>query len=220
MTKTRFRAAAVQSAPAFLDLAGSVEKTIALIDEAGRQDVDLLAFPETWIPGYPWFIWLGAPAWGMQFVGRYHENSIGRRQRRERAIRAAVARKALTWCSERSRSGLAGIVTTWRSGSTARTERRRPDAGKAQKPTHRRARTIFGEGDGSDIAVHDTDFGRLGAPGGLPVSNLQGPDSPKVCHVRARRSRAHVAAWPSPLLALLRRGHALAGGRSTRRPAP
>ena len=96
MSKRQFKAAAVQAAPAFLDLAGSVEKTIAFIDEAGAKGVDLIAFPETWIPGYPWHIWLGAPAWGMQFVGRYFQNSIAAGSAEEDAIHDAVRRNNLT----------------------------------------------------------------------------------------------------------------------------
>ena len=64
--------------PAFLDLDASVEKAVRLIDEAGAAGARLIAFPETWIPGYPWWIWLGAPAWAIMrgFVSRYFDNSL------------------------------------------------------------------------------------------------------------------------------------------------
>ena len=95
MTQQAFKVAAVQAAPAFLDLAGSVEKAISLIDDAGAQGVKLIAFPETWIPGYPWWIWLGAPAWGMQFVGRYTQNSIVADSPEDQALREACKRNEL-----------------------------------------------------------------------------------------------------------------------------
>ena len=50
---TPFKAAAVQAAPAFLDLDAGVDKAIKLIEEAAAQDVKIIAFPETWLPGYP-----------------------------------------------------------------------------------------------------------------------------------------------------------------------
>ena len=70
------RVAAVQSAPVFNDLPATVDKTIALIEEAGRKGVQLLNFPETWIPGYPWFIWLEAPAHWARYVPTYFANSL------------------------------------------------------------------------------------------------------------------------------------------------
>ena len=59
----KYKAAVVQAAPVFLDLEATVEKTIRLIDEAAANGARLIAFPETWIPGYPWWVWLGVPAW-------------------------------------------------------------------------------------------------------------------------------------------------------------
>jgi hypothetical protein len=58
----RFTAACVQAAPVYMDLQGSVAKAVRLIGEASTHGARLMAFPETWIPGYPWFIWLAAPA--------------------------------------------------------------------------------------------------------------------------------------------------------------
>ena len=61
----KYKVAVVQAAPVFLDLDATIDKTIALIEEAAAQGAKLIAFPETFIPGYPWQIWLGAPAWAI-----------------------------------------------------------------------------------------------------------------------------------------------------------
>ena len=49
----KFKAAAVQAAPAYLDLEATVAKTIDLIAAAARGGARLVAFPECWIPGHP-----------------------------------------------------------------------------------------------------------------------------------------------------------------------
>jgi predicted amidohydrolase len=49
------RVGAVQAEPAWLDLQGGVEKTIALIQQAGKDGVNVLGFPEVWLTGYPWY---------------------------------------------------------------------------------------------------------------------------------------------------------------------
>jgi predicted amidohydrolase len=56
-TSDKIRVAAVQAEPEWLDLEASVNKTCSLIQEAASQDVQLIAFPECWIPGYPAWIW-------------------------------------------------------------------------------------------------------------------------------------------------------------------
>ena len=55
MDKT-VRVGAVQAEPVWLDLNGSVDKTIALIEQAASDGVQVLGFPEVWIPGYPWYV--------------------------------------------------------------------------------------------------------------------------------------------------------------------
>jgi nitrilase len=93
--KAEFKAAVVQAAPIFMDLQGTVAKTIRLIDEAAANGAKLIAFPETWLPGYPWWLWLGPPAWGLQFVPRYHANSLRINSPEMAAISAAAARGSI-----------------------------------------------------------------------------------------------------------------------------
>src|SRR5258708_28848976 len=94
----KYRVAVVQAAPVWLDLDATVDKTIALIEQAAGEGAKLIAFPETFIPGYPWQIWLGAPAWaiGRGFVQRYFDNSLSYESPEAEKIRKAVKRAKLT----------------------------------------------------------------------------------------------------------------------------
>jgi len=50
------KVAVAQAAPVFLDREASTERAVELIEEAGSQRIDLLAFPEGFIPGHPvWY---------------------------------------------------------------------------------------------------------------------------------------------------------------------
>lgn len=44
------KVALVQAAPVMFDKKAGVEKTVKLIKEAGEKDVDLIVFPELFIP--------------------------------------------------------------------------------------------------------------------------------------------------------------------------
>ena len=72
----RFKAAAVQVEPVWLDADATIEKAIGLIEEAARNDARIIAFPEVFIPGYPYWAWIGDVKWGLKFLERYHENSL------------------------------------------------------------------------------------------------------------------------------------------------
>lgn len=51
--ETKFKVAAAHAAPVFMDKAATIKKTIQLIEQAAKNDIKLLVFPETFIPGYP-----------------------------------------------------------------------------------------------------------------------------------------------------------------------
>ena len=94
--------AAAQVAPAFLDLEGSLEIAERWITDAGRQGVDLLVFPETWLPGYPF--WLDvSPEMGIwdhpptkSVFRRLFENSVEIPSAATQRLGAAAAEAGLT----------------------------------------------------------------------------------------------------------------------------
>ncbi len=43
----------VQASPVFMNLDASVTRAVGLIEEAARKGAKLVAFGETWLPGYP-----------------------------------------------------------------------------------------------------------------------------------------------------------------------
>src|SRR6202047_2310335 len=152
------RVAAVQAESAWLDLAAGVDKVGSLIGEAAVGGARLVAFPETFLPGSPWWIWLDSPAAGMRFVPQYMTSSMTRDGLEMDRIRQAAARHdihVVLGFSERS-GGSLYMAQAFISGTGELISVRRK-----LKPTHVE-RSVFGEGDGSDLQVHDTALGRVG----------------------------------------------------------
>lgn len=185
---TTYKVAAVQAAPEFLNLDKGVDKAIGLIQEAAKNGAKLIAFPEVWLPGYPWWIWLDSPAWGMQFVQRHFENAlvVGSSQW-ERLCQAAAKNKiflVLGFCEREGGSLYIAQAIINDAGEVVATRRK-------LKPTHAE-RTVYGEGDGSHLAVHQTSIGRLGA---LSCAEHIQPLSKYAMY--SQNEQVHVAAWPS-----------------------
>jgi predicted amidohydrolase len=57
MSIRQWKAAVVQAEPCWFDVRAAVQKTLRLMREAKAGDASLIAFSETWIPGYPNFVW-------------------------------------------------------------------------------------------------------------------------------------------------------------------
>lgn len=184
---TVVRAAVVQAEPKWLDLQAGVDQVIALAAEAAGQGAQIIALPETFIPGYPWWIWLDAPAWGMSMVPSYAANSMTRdgaeMTRLSEAARTHDIAIVLGF-SERDGGSLYMSQASIESDGSVHVRRK-------LKPTHVE-RSVFGEGDGSDIVVLDTALGKVGA------LNCWEHFQPLTKYAMYQQGeQIHVASWPS-----------------------
>lgn len=159
MLNRTVRVAAIQAEPVWFDVDATVDKSIGLIEEASRGGAEIVAFPETFLPGYPWQIWLDTPGAGMAFVPKYWANSpTADGPELQTVADAAKANDITVVMGYSERDG--GSLYMSQAFIT-------PDEGiiknrRKLKPTHVE-RSVFGEGDGSDLDVVDRDFGKLGA---------------------------------------------------------
>src|SRR5438046_1965541 len=70
------RVAAVQATPVYMDLARTIAKSCDLIAEAAGQGAKLIAFPEAFVPGYPYWAWLDSPLNSSVHFEQLYKNSI------------------------------------------------------------------------------------------------------------------------------------------------
>lgn len=205
-----FLIGAAQVAPAYLDLEGSLRIAEKWIAEAGKQNVKLLVFPETWLPGYPF--WLDeSPEMGLWnhpptkvLFRRLFENSV--------EVPSPITTRLGQAAQEAGVNVVMGINE--RDGQTLyNTIIYLSDQGKLLGkhrklvPTHTE-RLVWGRGDGSTLTVVDTSVGRVG---GLICWEHWMPLTRQAMH--QQRELVHAAQWPTvkEMLLLASRSYAFEG---------
>ena len=160
-TFPKFKAAAIQAAPVFLDREATVEKSGRLIEEAAAKGAELIAFPEVYIPAYPWWNRLDNPYRGHKYFRELVKNSVeipspamDRVCEYARKVNAYV----VMGINERVPETLGTIYNT-----NVLIDRKGKILGAHRKlvPTFAEKLT-WGGGDGSTLKVYDTDIGKLG----------------------------------------------------------
>lgn len=76
MTFPNFKAAAVQTSPVFLNVEKTIDKAISFIKEAHEHGAQLIAFPEVFIAGYPYWNWIMTPVQGSKWYEQLYRNSV------------------------------------------------------------------------------------------------------------------------------------------------
>lgn len=162
LTLPRFKAAAVQAAPVFLDTDATVDKVCALIEEAASNGAALIAFPEVFVAGYPYWNWIMNPVEGSPWFEKLCRSAIeipGPEIQRIAAAARAHQVHVVVGVNERSR---VGIGTLYNTLVTLGPDGRLLGRHRKLVPTWAEKLT-WANGDGSSLRVHDTAVGPLGA---------------------------------------------------------
>lgn len=187
--KKLIRVAAVQASPVFLDLDAGVEKACAIIREAARGGADLVALPEAFLPGYPYWIWLGDPGAQLQtWFRRFWKNAV--------TIPGPAVSRLST--AARENNIYVNVSVTEREGGSLYLTQLWFDREGNLMGKHRKLRptlaerVVWGEGDGSTMPVFDTEIGRLG---GLQCWEHMMPANAVV--LASMNEQIHVASYPA-----------------------
>ena len=160
MSKPRkVRAAAVQIAPDLTSGEATLARVVAAIDDAAAKGAELIVFPETFVPWYPYFSFVLPPVLsGAEHVRLYEHAVVAPGPQTD--IVAAAARKAgavvVLGVTERDHGSLYNTQLVFDADGALKLKRR-----KITPTFHERM--IWGQGDGSGLAVVETAVGRVGA---------------------------------------------------------
>ena len=193
------RVAIAQSAPAYLDKRASLAKALDLIQQAAKRGAQLVAFGETWLPGYP--AWLdvcpGAALWENGFAkdvfARLRSNSIVVPSEEVNALREAAQDLKIAiviGVNERVDSG-PGNGTLYNSLLTISEDGQLGNHHRKLVPTYTE-RLVWGNGDGHGLEAVPTSAGRVG---GLICWEHWMPLARMAMHNSGEH--IHVAVWPT-----------------------
>src|SRR6266851_1061452 len=157
--KASVRVAAVQIAPDLDTPGATVSKVLAAIAEAADKGARLVVFPETFVPWYPYFSFVHPPVvTGAEHI-RLYENAVAVPGPVTEAVAALAKRRGIVVAlgvNERDHGSLYNAQLLFDADGRLVLKRR-----KITPTFHERM--IWGQGDGSGLAVVETAVGRVGA---------------------------------------------------------
>ena len=153
------RAAAVQIAPDLERPAGTLERVLGAIDEAADKGAQLVVFPETFVPYYPYFSFVLPPV----LQGAPHLRLMEHAVVVPGPVTEAVSDRArargivvVLGVNERDHGSLYNTQLVFDADGTLILKRRKIT------PTYHE-RMVWGQGDGAGLKVVDSAVGRIGA---------------------------------------------------------
>lgn len=187
----KFKAAAVQASPVFLNREATVEKACDLIREAGDNGAELMVFPEAYIPAFPHWFKFYTYGEAKNFCVELFKNAIEVPSQATKKL-CEAAREAdacvVMGINEKDPSTLGTLYNT-----QLFIDRKGKIMGKHRKlvPTTVE-RLVHAWGDGSTLQVFETDFGKLG---GLICGEHN--NSLARFTLLAKGEKIHAASWPA-----------------------
>jgi len=156
---SKVRAAAVQIAPDLTSGATTLTRVLDAIAQASAKGAELIVFPETFVPWYPYFSFVLPPVQSGPEHIRLYQHAI-EVPGPETDLVAAAARKAgaviVLGVNERDHGSLYNTQLIFDADGALKLKRR-----KITPTFHERM--IWGQGDGAGLKVVETAAGRVGA---------------------------------------------------------
>jgi aliphatic nitrilase len=155
----KIRAAAVQLAPVLGSRAGTTDKVVTAVHAAAREGAELVVFPETVVPYYPYFSFIQpAATMGREHLRLYEEAVTVPGPTTDIVAEAARATGAVVvlGVNERAQGTLYNAQLVFDGDGRLVLHRRKIT------PTYHE-RMVWGQGDGSGLHAVDTRAGRVGA---------------------------------------------------------
>lgn len=158
--RSEIRITAVQATPAYLEREKTVDVVGAHVLQAGADGTDLVVFPESFVPGYPDWVWRHKPFSDADWYARFQDQAVDVAGSDLDPVRDA-ARTAGCWVAlgitERTRSGTLynAVVYIDDEGRTAGVHRKLVPTGAE--------RLVWGSGQGPVLTVVDVGGVRVGS---------------------------------------------------------
>ncbi len=158
--------AVIQQAPVLLDKVGTIQKAVTLIEEAVSSGGELIIFPETFIPGYPDWIWRLRPGNDHDLTTEIHEillaNSVNLNTDDLRPLyRSAKEHQVTIVCNINERDFKHSQTTIYNTNIVISRDGELLNRHRKLMPTNPE-RMVWGFGDASGLKVVDTPLGKIG----------------------------------------------------------
>ena len=166
MTTEPFIVAVVQRPPVLLDRTATLKHAVEHLHEAVDAGARLIVFPETYVPGYPVWMWKLKPGADYDLTDDIHrelvDNSVDLEADDLRVLRdAAAERGVVVVCGVHEREGAFSRATLYNTLVTIGSDGEILNRHRKLVPTNPE-RMVWGQGDARGLRVVDTPFGRLG----------------------------------------------------------
>jgi nitrilase len=161
-----YRVAVVQHPPVVLNRSKTLARGVELLDEAAAGGAKLVSFPETWVPGYPEWVWRLRPGDDYGLSSDIHkrllENSVDLKAGQLKPIQAAARRLKLTVSiGIHERDGEFSRGTLYNTAVLIGPDGEILNRHRKLVPTNPE-RMVWGEGDATGLRISDTPSGRVG----------------------------------------------------------
>ncbi len=158
--------AVVQTPPVLLNREKTIEQAVQLVAEVAAEGAELVIFPETYIPGYPIWMWRLRPGGDMsltnELYGRLFENAVDLEGDDLAPLQAAAEKHAITVvCGMNERDGGVSRGTLYNTVVVIDADGNLVNRHRKLMPTNPE-RMVHGFGDASGLKTIDTPVGRIG----------------------------------------------------------